>query len=179
MNREDVKEIIEIVKKQLRDIDHNSFVTPVGGYRRGKEKNGDVDLLVSSSKSVTGLLDQLTKCLITKGYLKHKLWSSSQESQTRRLTDNFEKPSTGLYRQVDIIIVPPEELPTAILGWTGSRQFERSIRDYAKKEKGLSVNNQSIQKFVRGSKQRLTVTSEREAFEIIGIPYIEPELRNC
>lgn len=59
--------------------------------RRGKEKNGDVDLLVSSSKSAAGLLDQLTKCLIAKGYLKHKLWSSTQESQTRRLTDNFEK----------------------------------------------------------------------------------------
>ncbi|GAA5801239.1 hypothetical protein HPULCUR_006683 [Helicostylum pulchrum] len=179
MNREDVEEIIEIVKKELQDINHNGFVIPVGGYRRGKEKNGDVDLLVSSSNSVAELLDQLTKRLITKGYLKHKLWNSTQESQNRRLTDNFEKPSTGLHRQVDIIIVPSEELPTAILGWTGSRQFERSIRDYARKEKGLSVNNQSIQKLVRGSKQRLTVTSEREGFEIIGIPYIEPELRNC
>ncbi|KAI8090613.1 hypothetical protein BDF21DRAFT_411667 [Thamnidium elegans] len=186
MSREDVEEIIEIVKKELQDIDDNSFVIPVGGYRRGKEKNGDVDLLVSSSKSVTGLLDQLTKRLITKGFLKHKLWNSTRDSQNRRLIDNFEKcfcsflqPSTRLHRQVDIIIVPSEELPMAVLGWTGSRQFERSIRDYAKKEKGLSVNNQSIHKLVCGSKQKLTVTSERESFEIIGIPYIEPELRNC
>lgn len=45
----------------------------------------------------------------------------------------FLQPSKGILRQVDIIFVPPEELGTAILGWTGSRQFERSLRDYAKK----------------------------------------------
>lgn len=43
----------------------------------------------------------------------------------------------------------------------------------------MSVNNQSIHKIVHGSKRRLVVKSERESFEIIGVPYIEPEFRNC
>lgn len=33
MSRGDVEEIIEIVKKELQDVDKNAFITPVGGYR--------------------------------------------------------------------------------------------------------------------------------------------------
>jgi hypothetical protein len=33
MSRQDVEEIIEIIKKELKDLDSNVFVTPVGGYR--------------------------------------------------------------------------------------------------------------------------------------------------
>jgi DNA polymerase/3'-5' exonuclease PolX len=43
----------------------------------------------------------------------------------------FLQPSTGILRQVDILVAPPSQLYTTILGWTGSRQFERSLRSYA------------------------------------------------
>lgn len=69
--------------------------------RRGKLNNGDVDLLISSNRSVHGLLDKLLERLIDRGYLKHKLWSSSEFKETqngkgyynRRIMDNFEKVS--------------------------------------------------------------------------------------
>lgn len=45
----------------------------------------------------------------------------------------FLQPSKSILRQVDLIIASLVEYPTAVLGWTGSRQFERALRDYAKR----------------------------------------------
>lgn len=33
MSREDVEEIIEVIKKEVQELDSNIFVVPVGGYR--------------------------------------------------------------------------------------------------------------------------------------------------
>ncbi|CAO3629478.1 unnamed protein product [Mucor hiemalis] len=153
MERNDVEEVIQIISKTVESIDSNCFITPVGGYRRGKTKNGDLDLLISTKRgSVQGLLNKLLNLLIDEGYIKHRLWHSSELKDrkqrnintklrgSRQKFDDFEKcfcafvqPSSGIHRQVDLIVVPLSELPLAILGWTGSRQFERSIRDFAKK----------------------------------------------
>ncbi|EPB90105.1 hypothetical protein HMPREF1544_03081 [Mucor circinelloides 1006PhL] len=199
MSPKDVKEIIDIVTKEVVSIDSECFVVPVGGYRRGKAKNGDVDLIISSEKveKMRGFLSKLTQRLIEKDYLKHRLWHSAEIKKFnhierpsvggRQQFDNFEKcfcaflqPSTGILRQVDLIcVVNPDELATAILGWTGSRQFERAIRDYAKKEKNMSLNNQAIQFEQDGKKKKFVVHSERDAFDIIGVPYLDPEFRNC
>jgi hypothetical protein len=43
----------------------------------------------------------------------------------------------------------------------------------------MSVNSQSIHVESRGVTKRLVVNSEKEAFQIIGVPYLEPEFRNC
>lgn len=199
MERDDIEEIIQIICKSVKSIDSDCFITPVGGYRRGKTKNGDLDLLISNKRgSVQGLLNKLLNILTKQGYIKHKLWHSSELNDrkqrntstklvgSRQKFDDFEKcfcaflqPSSGIHRQVDLIVVPLPELPLAILGWTGSRQFERSIRDFAKKEKGLSVNSQSIHSISTSGKRRLVVNSEEEAFKIIGVPFLPPEHRNC
>ncbi|GAN06532.1 DNA polymerase beta [Mucor ambiguus] len=200
MSQQDVKEIIDIVTKEVVSINSECFVVPVGGYRRGKTKNGDVDLIISSknAENMRGFLNKLTQRLIEKDYLKHKLWHSTDIKNLahaerpssvggRQQFDNFEKcfcaflqPSTGIHRQVDLIcVVNPDELATAILGWTGSRQFERAIRDYAKKEKNMSLNSQAIHFEQNGKKNRFVVHSEKDAFDIIGMPYLEPEFRNC
>ncbi|KAG0180918.1 hypothetical protein DFQ28_003895 [Apophysomyces sp. BC1034] len=200
MTRDDVKELVDIIQREVIATDKEAFVTPVGGYRRGKEENGDLDVLISSKSSTVGLLSLLVQSLIKKGYIRHKLWYSDANAKVtghklhnkkfgsgvhRRIMDGLDKcfaaflqPSKGVLRQVDIIVVAPEEYATAILGWTGSRQFERSIRDYASKEKNMTVNSQSIH-INTVPRQQLTVETEEQAFEIIGVPWLEPEMRNC
>ncbi|KAG2203638.1 hypothetical protein INT47_011732 [Mucor saturninus] len=199
MSPEDVKQIANIIRNQLQAIDNDIIIIPVGGYRRGKTKNGDLDLLISSHHvPINGLLDKVVNVLVQSGYIKHKLWKSTDNnnskqqkklhgtSGSRQIFDDFEKcfcavlqPSTGIHRQVDLIVVPPKELPMAILGWTGSRQFERSLREYAKKEKSMTVNSHSIHHDINGLRKKIVVKSEEEAFSILGIPYLHPEMRNC
>jgi hypothetical protein len=46
---------------------------------------------------------------------------------------NHEDSSVAV-RRVDIIVVPPAQYPFALLSWTGSKQFNRSIRRYSSSE---------------------------------------------
>ncbi|KAI8984213.1 hypothetical protein BDF20DRAFT_858641 [Mycotypha africana] len=200
MSRADVEEIIDIIKKELHYVDEKSYAIPVGGYRRGKENNGDLDIILSSrSGSVSCLLDRLIDSLMGKDYLKYKLWHSTEVKAYRKPAipskkpgahqtfDSFEKcfcaflqPSKNKLRQVDLICVRPQQVVTAVLGWTGSRQFERSLRDYAKKEKSMNVSSEYIHLEEKdGSMKKISVSSEEEAFKVIGIPYLDPEMRNC
>lgn len=43
----------------------------------------------------------------------------------------------------------------------------------------MLLNNQGIHFELGGQRQRFVVHSERDAFDIIGVPYLEPEFRNC
>ena len=125
------------------------------------------------------------------------------------------QPSKQVLRQVDIVVATPDQYAAAVLAWTGSRQFERDLRDYAKKvlhitytyyyyysgpvdqlvaykayssvrsypllftkqEKRLAVKGHAI--FNENSGEPLTIKSEEDAFKLLGIPYIEPSMRNC
>jgi hypothetical protein len=60
---------------------------------RGKTKNGDVDLIISSKRpeSMTGFLNKLTRHLTEKNYIKHKLWYSTEIKKSCHV----EKPSAG------------------------------------------------------------------------------------
>lgn len=72
MNRTDVEEMIDIVKGELAQIDTDGIVTPVGGYRRGKPENADIDLIISThTQSADGLIKKLTERLRQQGLLKH------------------------------------------------------------------------------------------------------------
>jgi len=68
-------------------------------YRRGKAKNGDVDLIISSEKveKMRGFLSKLTQRLIEKDYLKHRLWHSAEIKKF----NHIERPSVGGRQQFD------------------------------------------------------------------------------
>ncbi|CAG8529541.1 4446_t:CDS:2, partial [Ambispora gerdemannii] len=127
-------------------VDPKCTLTPVGGYRRGKEFNGDVDVIVTHpvEEAATQLLPRIIDKLSQKGYLKYKMWHGHTVPRHKmygrtvpkhNILDKcicaFYHPSAKLHRQVDIIIAPHSLYPTAVVGWTGSRQFERSFKLYA------------------------------------------------
>ena len=47
-------------------------------------------------------------------------------------------------RRVDIIICPIEQHAFALLGWTGSKQFNRSIRLYSEKEFNYKLSSHGL-----------------------------------
>ena len=101
-------------------------------------------------------------------------------------------------RRIDFIIAPIDQLPFAILGWTGSKQFERSIRLYSEREFGWRLTSHGIydHKKVRNlnsfefklvllkknlvvKNQVIIAKAEREIFELLNLTYREPKDRNC
>jgi len=82
----------------------------------------------------------------------------------------------SVHRRLDLIFAPWEAYWTAVVGWSGSRQFERDIRLWAK-EKGLKFDSGGIT--MRNNSKTQVALSEREVFDILGLPWIPPTMRNA
>lgn len=89
------------------------------------------------------------------------------------------------HRRLDIIVVPYSEFACALLYFTGSAHFNRSMRALAK-TKGMSLSEHALSSAVVRSAQGLKVGSgrvlptptEKDVFRLLGLPYREPAERD-
>ncbi|XP_006736479.1 DNA-directed DNA/RNA polymerase mu isoform X3 [Leptonychotes weddellii] len=79
--------------------------------------------------------------------------------------------------RVDLVAVPISQLPFALLGWTGSKHFQRELRRYSRKERGLWLNSHGL--FDPEQKMLFHVASEEDIFRHLGLEYLPPEQRNA
>ena len=87
------------------------------------------------------------------------------------------QPTRQIHRQVDIIVCPPKDWITCVIGWTGSTQYERSLRLFVKKNKKLHFTNHGL--FDLKTRKKLSFNSQDEFYEFIGAPNLLPEDRNA
>lgn len=80
-------------------------------------------------------------------------------------------------RRCDLIICPVDQFAFAVLGWTGSRQFNRSIRLYSDKELNYKLSSHGL--FDKNTNSFIKAKTEEEIFNILKLDYLKPELRNC
>ena len=91
------------------------------------------------------------------------------------------------HRRLDIILVPPNEKATALMYFTGSAHFNRSMRLLASKS-GMSLSEHSLRKNIirggQGKKEKLnkgtilSTPTEESLFEHLGLIYRPPTERN-
>ncbi|XP_005407631.1 PREDICTED: DNA nucleotidylexotransferase isoform X1 [Chinchilla lanigera] len=79
--------------------------------------------------------------------------------------------------RVDLVVCPYERRAFALLGWTGSRQFERDLRRYATHERKMMLDNHAL--YDKTKRIFLKAESEEEIFAHLGLDYIEPWERNA
>ncbi|XP_077916010.1 DNA-directed DNA/RNA polymerase mu isoform X4 [Halichoerus grypus] len=79
--------------------------------------------------------------------------------------------------RVDLVAVPISQLPFALLGWTGSKHFQRELRRFSRKERGLWLNSHGL--FDPEQKMLFHVASEEDIFRHLGLEYLPPEQRNA
>ncbi|XP_038599644.1 DNA nucleotidylexotransferase isoform X4 [Tachyglossus aculeatus] len=79
--------------------------------------------------------------------------------------------------RVDLVMCPIQQYAYALLGWTGSRQFERDLRRYATHEKKMMLDNHAL--YDKTKKIFLKAESEEDIFTHLGLDYIEPWERNA
>lgn len=132
-------------------------ISTAGSLRRQKETVRDVDILVISHQPQK-IMRAFTKIPSVKDV--------SAEGETKssvRTKDDV---------QVDCRVLEEKSFGAALLYFTGSKNFNIKLRQLAIK-KGLKVSEYGVfrkNKFVCGR-------SEEEIFKILGMSYIEPELR--
>jgi len=101
--------------------------------------------------------------------------SSHQDVLDKALTI-FCLPGSKISRRLDLIFAIPDVYWTAVVGWTGSTMFERDLRLFAK-SKDLKFDSSGIT--YRSNEKQIAAHSEEQVFEILGLEWIEPTMRNA
>jgi DNA ligase-1 len=168
--RKEITEHEKLLKKILKKVDSSAELTIAGSYRRGKDKSGDIDILLKSKdkKTYKKFIDELTK----ENYLypEHLALGPKKFNGLGRIKENLP------YRRIDIMYTKPEEYPFAILYFTGSMEFNAKMRGLTL-EKGLSMNEYSL----KDNKTKKVVDhkfiKETDIFDYLGMDYVEPTSR--
>lgn len=186
MNREEVAEIEERVKQLCESIAPGMQVVTCGSYRRGKPTCGDIDLLIThpDGRSHRGAFDQLLQRGREEGFFTDDLSIHNDPGGQCKYLGVCQLGEHRKYRRIDIILVPYNEFPLALLHFTGSGHFNRSMRKKAD-TMGMSLSEHALCSGVirkKGVKifdgTPLPVTCEKDVFDYLDMEYKEPTERD-
>jgi DNA polymerase/3'-5' exonuclease PolX len=138
-----------------------------GSYRRGAETAGHIDS-VSTSKVFT--LEQMVETLKRWGIITEVLALKGDS-----LTVIADSPDGKWFPiRLDIEFVPEENVGATLIWFTGSKGMNINLRSKAT-NMGWKLTQHGIHRLKDGS--RIPAYSEKEIFEVLGVSYIEPDLR--
>ena len=166
--------LVDGLVAELSTIPGVRRVEPAGSYRRRRETIGDLDLLAETTDA--GVLVQHFSGLPG---VERVLGAGAHKAAIRL--------SGG--PQVDLMIMPPGEAGTYLIHFTGSKDHNIRLRGIARErgwslsEKGYLRLAEEAEPAIRGTDARSTApelrtfSTEEEAYAFLGLPFIEPELR--
>ncbi|KAM5302843.1 DNA-directed DNA/RNA polymerase mu isoform 2-T2 [Glossophaga mutica] len=196
VQRPDAEALQQVVETAVGQALPGATVTLAGGFRRGKLQGHDVDLLITHPQEgqEAGLLPRVMCSLKQQGlvlYQQHQLSRSRDPTHLTRRShtmDTFERsfcifrlprPPGAAWKavRVDLVVAPISQFPFALLGWTGSKHFERELRQFSRKERGLWLNSHGL--FDPEQKTLFHAAAEEDIFRRLGLAYLPPEQRNA
>lgn len=173
--RDEIDEVYKILFQTLFDIDPILFGVICGSYRRQLSESGDVDFIIVHSQMKTkndikkiNYLKKVIDALKNKNFIVDSLTGDDVETKYMGIYKFNEK-----YRRIDIRYIPYESFYSAILYFTGSKDFNRKMRQvavsmgYTLNEYGLYINNKMYH-----------ANSEKDIFDKLGMEYVPPSKRN-
>ena len=179
-----------LVRAAIHTLDPTIEVTIGGSYRRGAPDSGDIDFILTKPSCTpatlrTIVLDTIIPHLFSQNYLQAGLAVTSA-SEGSKWHGAACLPGTSVWRRIDFLLVPWEEMGAALIYFTGNDIFNRSIRLLASK-KGMRLNQRGLWRDVMRGRNREKMTqgeliearSEEKIFEVLGVPWRRPEHRVC
>jgi DNA polymerase (family X) len=137
----------------------DAHVQLAGSARRGADSVKDIDLV-----AVTGEPERLAAVLASLEQIE-RVGSSGPAGARGR-------SHSGL--SVDLRIAAPEQLGNLLQHFTGSAAHNAALREYAVR-KGLHVSEYGVLDDATGTTR--TCAGEAEVYELLGLPFVPPELR--
>ena len=145
--------------ERLRTIPGVQRADHAGSLRRMAETIGDVDLLVASE---------------TSGPIMDAFTTHQDVDQILGRGDTKSSVVTRSGLQVDLRVIRREAWGAAMIYFTGSKPHNVRIREMAVR-KGLKLNEYGL--FEVETDALIAAETETEVYERLGLPYIEPTLR--
>lgn len=185
--RSEVVEIENYVREATLCIAKDAEVMVCGSYRRGKPTCGDVDVLITHPDGYSHelIFKPLLARLRETEFLTDDLVTQEDNGNQKKYLGVCRLPGEGRkHRRLDVIVVPFEERATALMYFTGSAHFNRSMRLLATK-KGMSLSEHSLRAgIVRQGGEKLNegyvleTPTEESVFAHLGLVYRPPEERD-
>jgi DNA polymerase beta len=162
------KEHHKLIKKSMKQFDVDFEM--VGSFRRKAKDMGDIDILIKDNPVFN--LKKLISDLKEEEYIIEVL--ASGKNKFMGICKLPGKPA----RRIDILVADPTYYYFALLYFTGSYNFNIYMRRIAL-EQGLSLSeygfkDNKTKQFVDTSD---IVASEKDIFEYLNIPYVQPNKR--
>ena len=164
---------IKLFEKYFSKIISSEYIFNItGSYRRLIKETGDIDILLVN-KNIKTSKDLKNINIISKIIKKLK--------DTKKLVGILAAGKTKLMclikvksiiRHLDIIFVPMESYYTALVYFTGSKEFNIKSRRIAK-ELGYTLNQYGLFK----DKKMIPINSEKALFNKLGLKYLQPKDR--
>jgi len=149
--------VAEDLLRLLRSVPGVQEAVVAGSFRRGQETVGDLDLVVTARPDSP----------VMERFVHHEDVAEIFAQGPTRATVVLRS-----HLQVDLRVVAAESFGAALHYFTGSKSHNIAIRRRAQ-GLGLKVNEYGI---FRG-KERVAGETETAVYAAVGLPYIEPELR--
>ena len=154
-----VLEIGDEIVAHLRAHPASDRVEVAGSARRMTDTCKDLDIIATAADPAA----------LTQAFTEMELLGSvgaSSDAGARGLTHN------GL--RIDFRVVEPDQYGNVLQHLTGSKQHNVELREYAVR-RGLHVSEYGIEEDESGEVHRCP--TEGQVYERLGLPFIEPELR--
>ena len=195
--REEVARIEAYLREHVQKIVPGAQVLAVGSYRRGKMSSGDADILIAppEGKEDIEVMDRLLSSLHATGFITDDLAGHEPVSvpTTKRSYMGVCREvgrEGAVFRRIDLKVYPRSLFAFALLYFTGSDYFNRSMRWYCNNfhyngHTAHTLSDEGLMPCMRDGKGKIThkgvsyvCNTERDIFEILGLDYKEPHERS-
>ncbi|KAM6432456.1 DNA-directed DNA/RNA polymerase mu [Liasis olivaceus] len=166
---------VEFLCRVISILDSQGFLLYHSIHRNSLPSLEDEELWVSDHSST---MDHFEHCFSI-FHLGDLAGSNQGGAGAQKLGTSTGSGASGLWKavRVDLVETPYNQFPFALLGWTGSKNFERDLRRFSKREKKMTLNSHGL--YHLEQKIFLPAASEEEIFQHLGLEYILPEERNA
>ncbi|XP_055810234.1 DNA polymerase lambda isoform X1 [Solanum dulcamara] len=189
--RHEVEEMERLLQKVGEEILPGVIVVCGGSYRRGKASCGDMDIVIThpDGKSHIGFLPKFVKHLKDMKFLREDLVFSVHSTEgTDSGVDTYfglcTYPGRELRHRIDLKVYPRDIYAFGLIAWTGNDVLNRRLRLLAE-SKGFLLDDTGLYPATHGSGGKRTKGSaslkfdtEKQVFEFLGFPALEPHERN-
>ncbi|MBI2780486.1 MAG: DNA polymerase/3'-5' exonuclease PolX [Chloroflexi bacterium] len=165
------KAIVDELIGTLGDVLGVKQITPAGSYRRRRETIGDLDLLAETEDP-----QRVVETFATLPSVEAVIGRGAHKAAVRL---------GGRGPQVDLMVMRAEQAGTHLIHFTGSKEHNVRLRERAR-DMGWSLSEYGFARLgedgeivtdpAAGGELR-TFATEAEAYAFLGLPFIEPELR--
>ncbi|PGH14170.1 hypothetical protein AJ80_06039 [Polytolypa hystricis UAMH7299] len=180
----------QIVRASVVKADPAMQVIIGGSYRRSAADSGDIDLIITKDGTTTDeirtlMMDVIVPGLFEQGFLTASLAVSSRGEGSKWHGASV-LPDNPVWRRIDLLFVPGDEIGAALVYFTGNDVFNRSLRLLASK-KGMCLNQRGLFADVLRQQNRIKLNAghllesrdEKRIFELLGVPWRPPHHRIC